>query len=107
MHFLLLLTFLTSILSITAIVYYIFVDYSGTLWELLKEGDIILYVILFVFFGPFILSFMLSSRGHSLMNMIKGFIPYLLFLHMMISWFGSYAYSRLWDSRNVTNGTSR
>ena len=97
MHLLLLLSFVTSILSITAIIYYVFIDYQGSLFELLGEGTIVLYVVLFVFFGPFILSLLLSSRGHSLMNMLKAFIPYLLFLHMMISWFGSYAYARVWD----------
>lgn len=97
MNLLLLLSFLTSILSLAAILFYVFIDTEENFFELMASGSYILYLTLFVFFGPFVLAFMLSLRGHSVINMLKAFIPYLLFLHMMISWFGSYSYSRTWD----------
>ena len=97
MNLLLLLTYCTSVLSFAAIIYYVFIDTNESLMDLLTSGSVVLYLSLFVFFGPFVLALLLSLRGHSIMNMFKAFIPYLLFLHMLITWFGSYAYSRTWD----------
>ena len=65
--------------------------------EAMQEGGIILYLALFVFFGPFVLALMLSGRGHSFMFMLKSFISYQLFLPMLVSWFGAYSFARVWD----------
>jgi len=94
---LLLTSFLTSIVAVSSLIHYAFVYLDKSVIEILKEGGIVLWLGLYVFFGPFFLSVLLSGKGHSLMLMIKSFIPYVLFLHMLIAWFGSYSYSRIWD----------
>lgn len=98
MNCLLYFSMLTSMVSFTAIFYYMFFQNRKTLKEqFIDDGELIIYLIIVVFVAPIILAMMLSLRGHSVMNMFRSFIPYVLFLHMLISWFGSYSYSRSWD----------
>ena len=97
MYMLLLLSFATSIISFGSLFHYAFIYEQKSFIEIILNGGIILYLGLFVFIFPFILALLLSGRGHSLMYMIKSFIPYMLFMHMLIAWFGSYSYSRIWD----------
>lgn len=89
MYLLVLLSFVTTIVSTTAII---------TFYLIAKENiNIVTMLTIIVFLGPMILAMFLSLRGHSFWLMIRAFIPYILFIHMLISWFGSYSFSRLWD----------
>ena len=97
MGILVILSVLTSIVSFASLFHYAFIYSGRSIIDIFASGNPILYLGLAVFFGPFLLALLLSGKGHSLMYMIKSFIQYLLFLPMMISWFGSYAYSRTWD----------
>ena len=98
MNSLLFMSIATTLSSFTAIIYfYVFQAKDDEATLALLEADIIVYLIIVVFVAPIILAMFLSLRGHSVMNMFKAFIPYVLFLHMLISWFGSYSYSRTWD----------
>lgn len=102
-----LISFATTIIGMTSLVYYLFFDTSDTIVESLI-GDNFgistngvsgypLYAGLAVIVCPFILAFMISGSGHSPLYMYKAFIPYMLFTHVMIAWFGSYSYARIWD----------
>lgn len=97
MYLLLLFSFLTSIVSIASLFHYAFIDMKYTLLEVLIDGGYFLYFALYVFFGPFFVSLLLSGKGHSLLFMLKSFASYFVFLPMLIAWFGSYAYARLYD----------
>lgn len=97
MYILLLVSFATSIISMAALFHYAFVLQQMTLPDIVMSGNIIVYLGLYVFFGPFIVSLMLSGRGHSFLFMLKSFVSYYLFLPMLIAWFGSYSYARTWD----------
>lgn len=96
-YILLIFSFSSTIISFASILHYIFIDQQMTLIQAINAGGIILYVALYVMFGPFIVSLLLSGKGHSFMFMIKSYVWYLLFLPMLIAWFCSYSYSRAWD----------
>ena len=97
MYGVLIISFLTSIFSVTTLLHYAFVDKQLTIFEITKSGNLILYLAVYVFVGPFIVSLLLSGKGHSFFFMLKSFLSYYLFLPMFIAWFGTYSYSRLWD----------
>ncbi len=97
MYTLTIISFLTTLIGIGSLIHYVFWFREEPLAELIVSGGYVVYLALFVFGFPFVLSFLLSGRGHSLMFMIKAFIPYLFFMNMLIAWFGSYSYSRIWD----------
>jgi cellulose synthase/poly-beta-1,6-N-acetylglucosamine synthase-like glycosyltransferase len=99
MYTLFFLSIITTILSIATLVHYVLVDQKGTPVDVLlfDQGGIILLLGVFVFFMPFFLAICLSGRMHSLAYMVKSFLPYFLLTHLMIAWFGSYAYARIWD----------
>ncbi len=97
MYLLLLFSFAAEIISIVSLLHYAFVKEQLSFLQALQEGGIILYLGLYVLFGPLIGAILLSGKGHSFMLMIKGMLSYLLFLPMLIAWFGSYSYARLWD----------
>ena len=98
MNLLFLFSMLTSVVSILGIVFYLLREDPGQIErDVITEPQLIIWLILTVFVAPVILAMLLSLRGHSVMNMFRAFIPYVLFLHMLISWFGSYSYSRSWD----------
>lgn len=94
---LLLLSFTTSLVSAASLLHYTFVYSQLTLADVLLSGNIVIYLGLYVLFGPFIVSLLLSGRGHSFLFMLKAFPSYFLFLPMFIAWFGSYSYCRTWD----------
>ena len=96
MNLLLILSFITTIFSIIAIGYFV-VENSLTFIEFMQETGYVMWLTFGIFFGPLVLALFLSLRGHSFWLMIRGFVPYILFIHMLISWFGSYSFSRLWD----------
>lgn len=96
MTLLLTLSFITTIFSAIAIGYYVFVNNLSFIQFMIETGYI-MWLTIIVFFGPFLLALYLSLKGHSFWLMIRAFIPYVLFIHMLISWFGSYSFSRLWD----------
>ena len=97
MYTLMLLSFATSIISFGSLIHYAFVEQGMNVLDILFSKNVTLYLALYVFFGPFIVSLLLSGKGHSFLFMIKSFLAYYLFLPMFIAWFGSYSYSRLWD----------
>ncbi len=90
-------SFITSIMMIMTLVSSVINQPTGVLTEVLYSGNVIIYLILIITLFPFILSLLISGRGHSLIYMIKGFPAYLLFSHMLVSAFGSYSFSRTWD----------
>lgn len=97
-YILLALSFLTSIVIFASLFHDRLIStksYDSSDYEIIY--DIVFYMGIAVFTGPFILAFLLAGRAHSLMYMIKSYIPYVLFMPMMISWFGSYSYARTWD----------
>lgn len=94
---LLTLSFVTSIVTVASIFHYAFISTQPDDSEFVLIFQIVLLMGLFVMGAPFLLALFLSGRGHSTMFMIKSFVPYLLFLPMLIAWFGSYSYSRTWD----------
>lgn len=89
----------TTVMSIASLIHYIMVDQRDTPWFdlLFLQGGVILIFGVAVFFAPFFLAAMLSGRMHSVAYMAKSFVPYFLLIHMMIAWFGSYSYARIWD----------
>lgn len=97
MYILVLLSVATSVVSFVSIFHYAFIYSRLTLLEIIYSKNIVLYLALAVLFMPYLLALLLSGKGHSFMYMIKSSIAYLLFMQMMISWFGSYSYSRTWD----------
>lgn len=97
MFLLVILSLATSVLALGSLVHYAFVKQGLNVLDILMSKNITLYLALYVFFGPFIVSLLLSGKGHSFLFMLKSFIPYFLFLPMFITWFGSYSYARLWD----------
>ena len=96
-YILLSLSILTSIVTFASLSHYAFISTEKDDSEFVMLYEVVLYMGICVFLGPFLLALLLSGRGHSLMFMIKSYIPYILFLPMMIAWFGSYSYSRTWD----------
>ena len=94
---LVILSFLTSVVSFSSVIHYTFTQGQDALYDIVPHGEVILYLGMATFFGPFLLAGMLSGRLHSVCYMIQSFIQYILFLPMMIAWFGSYSYSRTWD----------
>jgi cellulose synthase/poly-beta-1,6-N-acetylglucosamine synthase-like glycosyltransferase len=97
MFLLLIVSFVTSIVSIFALLHYTFIFEKHSLLSILVSKNIIVYLALYVLFGPFLVSLLLSGRGHSFLFMLKSCLFYYLFLPMFVGWFGSYAYSRIWD----------
>ncbi|XWV24676.1 hypothetical protein QJ856_gp1107 [Tupanvirus deep ocean] len=97
MYILLALSFITSALSVTTLLHYAFVSEGMNFFDIMVSKNVVLYMALYVFFGPFVVSLLLSGKGHSFLFMIKSFVSYYMFLPMLISWFGSYSYARLWD----------
>ena len=97
MYTLLLLSFATSIVSMSALFHYTFIYEKMTIWDILFSQNIVVYFGLYTFFGPFLVSLFLSGKGHSFLFMLKSFPSYYLFLPMLIAWFGSYSYARTWD----------
>lgn len=97
MYPLLLMSIGTALLSVVSLVHYTFVDQKMNVYDILLSGNIVLYMAIYVLIGPFIVSLLLSGRGHSFLFMLKSFPSYFVFLPMMIAWLGSYSYARLWD----------
>ena len=98
-YLLLLFSMTTSIIAGFALILNIFLNYElyynmfmDSLFYKVGFGMIATVCIL-----PFVNSILISGRCHSFYYMLKSFIPYFLFSHMLISTFGSYSYSRVWD----------
>ena len=93
------LSIVTSIMSVSALVHYILVDQrDASAYKLfITDGAVILLLGIVIFFLPFINAAMLSGKWHSVAYMAKSFVVYFLLTQLMIAWFGSYAYSRIWD----------
>jgi cellulose synthase/poly-beta-1,6-N-acetylglucosamine synthase-like glycosyltransferase len=93
-------SFITSILTFLAMVFFVLSRQSISgffLYQVLFGGNIIVYLILLVTIMPFILALLISGRGHSFFYMLKGYFFYFIFSHMLISAFGSYSFARTWD----------
>jgi len=97
MYILVLLSVATSVISFASLFHYAFVYSKLTVVEILLSREPIVYMALGVFILPYVLALALSGKGHSFMYMIKASIAYFLFMQMMIAWFGSYSFSRMWD----------
>lgn len=84
----------TATISAVALIVYVVreVDMSDA-----GEYSVIVYIMMLVFSLPFLLSLLLSGRGHSCKYMLKALPSYYLFSHMLISGFSSYALARTWD----------
>lgn len=93
------ISMITTVISFASLLHYFFVaEITTPIKELLiQKGGLILATGVFVLIVPFLNALVLSGKWHSLAYMFKSFIPYFLLTHLMISWFGSYAYSRIWD----------
>jgi len=91
------LSILTSLFSIASLIHYAFVEEELDFSDIFLSENVIVYLAIYVTIGPFIVSLLLSGAGHSFLFMIKSIIYYFLFLPMLIAWFGSYSYARLWD----------
>ena len=94
---LLIMSYVTSIVTFASLFHYVFISTRSEESEFAEVYDAVLIMGVIVFVAPFLLSLMLSGRGHSFLYMIKSYIVYVLFLPMLIAWFGSYSYSRIWD----------
>ena len=92
---------ITTILSMFSLFHHTFVALELTLYDIFAGGTwyvtAIVCAALAVMIGPLFLSLFLGGRGHSIRYMLKSFIHYWLFVPLLVAWFGSYAYSRLWD----------
>lgn len=97
MYILSFLSIITSVVSFGSLIHYAFVDAKLTFLDIALSKHPVLYMAAAVLLFPFFLSVLLSGRGHSFMYMIKSFVQYTLFIPLLIGWFGSYAYSRIWD----------
>lgn len=100
---LVILSFVTSLFGFSALIYFIYND-EMMLYELLSlthsaeyTSVYALQLGLLVLFLPFVTSALISGCGHSPLYILKSFIPYLFMSHILITWFGTYSYSRLWD----------
>jgi hypothetical protein len=91
-----LVSVLTTVVGYWSLGLYVY-ELNQSIFISIYDGGPLIYMALFVFFGPFLLALLLSGRGHSFMYMIKSFIPYQLLLPMLIAWFGSYSFARVWD----------
>lgn len=87
----------TTVLSFVSLGLYYFVERGLAFQEIFTENNFFLYIALAAFIGPYIIATLLGGRGHSPMYMFKSTIQYVLLLPLMISWFSSYAISRIWD----------
>ncbi|AYV85728.1 MAG: hypothetical protein Satyrvirus34_8 [Satyrvirus sp.] len=96
-YILLALAICTSVVTFSSLFHFIFISTQKNTSEFALVYDIVLCMGVCVFVGPFFLALLLSGRGHSLLFMIKSYPAYILFMPMMIAWFGSYSYSRTWD----------
>ena len=104
---LVLMSFATTIIGFGSLIYYIFFEVNDSIVDTLvgenygisstSISGFPLYAGIAVIIFPFILALMISGSAHSPLYMYKAFIPYLLFSHVMVAWFGSYAYARIWD----------
>lgn len=97
MYILVLLSFLTSIVTYASLFYYTFVDERKKVEDIFTSSHPVFYMAFIVLFAPFLSALFLSGRGHSFLYMIKSFVPYVVFLPLLIAFFGSYAYSRIYD----------
>lgn len=91
------LSILTSLISIISLFHYAFIYQGLSITDVIFSGNVIVYLGLFVFLGPFIISMLLSGKSHSTLYLLKSFVPYYLLLPMQIAWLGSYSYARIWD----------
>lgn len=97
MYTVVLVSLATSLISYGSILHYAFIASNDSLVVIFRDASPVLYLAVSVFFCPFISAVLLSGRIHSLMLMIKSVIQYMLFIPLLVGWFGSYAYSRVWD----------
>ena len=97
MYILLIMSFATSIIGFGSLAHYAFVDEGLTFLQIIESLNYTFYLGAITLIGPFFLALILSGKGHSPLLMIKAIIPYLLFIQMLIAWFGSYSYARTWD----------
>jgi hypothetical protein len=100
MIILVILSFASTILGYYSIFHYAFWSNNQAFMSeilIFSISNLPIYIGLLVIFLPFPLALFLSGSGHSFIYMYKSFITYLLFLHVLIAWFGSYSYARLWD----------
>lgn len=88
---------MTSVIGIASLIHYTFWYEQQTIYSVIFSDSRTVYLGALTILGPFILAFLLSGKGHSLMYMIKSFIPYLIFMPLVVTFFSSYAFSRLWD----------
>lgn len=97
MYVLVLLSLATTLVSYSSLFHYAFIASKETLKQILTHANPVLYLAIAILTCPFIAAFCLNGRMHSVMYMIKSVVFYLLFVPLLVGWFGSYAYSRTWD----------
>ena len=96
-YVLILFSLVTSLVLYAVLFHFVFIASNQPFVEMLKNAHPIVYMAIATFVAPFIISLFLTGRGHSFMYMIKSVIQYTLFVPLLVAWFGSYAYSRVWD----------
>ncbi len=96
-YVLVLFSLLTSLTLWAALFHYVFIEIHETIPQSLQYAHPVVYMAIAVFILQFVCGLALSGKMHSFMYMIKSFIIYLLFVPLLIAWFASYAYSRIWD----------
>ena len=103
MTILVLFSLVTSLTLYAVLFHVVFIASQQPIGDMLLTAHPIVWMAIVVFLFPFVNALFLSGRGHSFMYMIKSFIQYTLFIPLLITWIGSYAYSRLfcldWGNR--------
>ena len=94
---LVILSLATTLVSYGSLFHYAFIASKLTVVEILRTASPVFYMAVTVFLFPFVNAILLSGRGHSFLFMIKSVIPYMLFIPLLVGWFGAYSYSRIHD----------
>jgi chitin synthase len=112
-YMLLFFSMIISIATLLSLILFVIQNYSmmSLITYILFSGNITIKIIILVFILPFLNGILISNSCHSFFYMIKSFLSYFLFSHMLISTFGSYSYSRFFDltwgnrptSENITS----
>lgn len=88
---------ITSTLGIASLIHYAFWYEKQTIFSVIFSENQTVYLGIATIAGPFVLAFLLSGKGHSLMYMIKSYLPYLFLMPLVVTWFSAYSFVRFWD----------
>lgn len=97
MYILVPFSLITSLILWGSLFHSVFIATEEPIIQQLQHAHPVVYMAIAVFIGQFVSSLCLTGRGHGFLYMVKSFIPYLLFIPLLIAWIGAYSYSRTWD----------